>query len=348
MDLEKTIIKLIKQNDFESFKKVVEAYDLNLYSRIDIGAYSSRRFGTFLIEDDAPLEFYKFVYDRTTKSYRKASEDIIPAISRGKLDYVKFFYENGENLKVYDEYSDSILHHAVRSGNEELVKFILELKIVDVNEKDWKGKTPLDIAIRMNLESIANLIRSYGGIETIKKKEIYSEEDEEQKDIEEILSELAENSKEDKKLLYEFEKLLSEHIDEVEYLDDLSHYWTIDIILNLIKGKNYEFDNYEFNEIYGIIRHATKELIDINRSYKEIIPILEKHKEFLISLRNDEGETLLHKAVRKKDYYLVKIFVNLGFDINEENYEGKTPLAIAIEGDERLIEEFLRSRGAIL
>jgi hypothetical protein len=335
---------LIKQNDFESFKKVVETYDLSLYSRIDIGTYSSRRFGTLLIEKDAPLEFYKFVYDRTSKSYRKASEDIIPAISRGKLDYVKFFYENGENLKVYDKYSNSILHHAVRSGNEELVKFILELKIVDVNEKNWEGKTPLDIAIRMNLESIANLIRSYGGIETIKKEEkIYSEEDEEQKDIEEILSELAENSKEDKKLLYEFERLLSEHIDEVEYLEDLSHYWTIDIILNLIKEKN-----YEFNEIYDIIRHATKELIDINRSYKEIIPILEKHKEFLISLRNDEGETLLHKAVRKKDYYLVKIFVNLGFDINEENYEGKTPLAIAIEGDERLIEEFLRSKGAIL
>jgi ankyrin repeat protein len=38
----------------------------------------------------------------------------------------------------------------------------------------------------------------------------------------------------------------------------------------------------------------------------------------------------------------------LGFDINEENYEGKTPLAIAIENDERLIEEFLRSKGAIL
>jgi ankyrin repeat protein len=347
MDLGKTIIKLIKQNDFESFKKVVEAYDLNLYSRIDIGAYSSRRFGTFLIEKDAPLEFYKFVYDRTSKTIRKTGEDIIPAISRGKLDYVKFFYENGENLKVYDEYSNSILHHAVRSGNEELVKFILELKIVDVNEKDWKGETPLDIAIRMGLESIANLIRSYGGIETIKKEEIkqeiYSEEDEGEEDIEEILSELAENSKEDKRLLYEFEKLLSEHIDEVEYLEDLSHYWTIDIILNLIKEKN-----YELNEIYGIIRHATKELIDINRSYKEIIPILEKHKEFLISLRNDEGETLLHKAVRKKDYYLVKIFVNLGFDINEENYEGKTPLAIAIENDEHLIEEFLRSRGAIL
>ncbi|MDT7879823.1 MAG: ankyrin repeat domain-containing protein [Candidatus Hydrothermia bacterium] len=343
MDLEKTIIKLIKQNDFESFKKVVETYNLSLYSRIDIGAYSSRRFGTFLIEKDAPLEFYKFVYDRTSKTIRETGEDIIPAISRGKLDYVKFFYENGENLKVYDEYSDSILHHAVRSGNEELVKFILELKIVDVNEKDWKGKTPLDIAIRMGLESIANLIRSYGGIETIKKEEIYSKEDEEEEDIEEILSELAENSKEDKKLLYEFEKLLSEHIDEVEYLEDLSHYWTIDIILNLIKEKN-----YEFNEIYGIIRHATKELIDINRSYKEIIPILKNHKEFLISLRNDEGETLLHKAVRKKDYYLVKIFVNLGFDINEENYEGKTPLAIAIENDEHLIEEFLRSRGAIL
>ncbi len=343
MDLEKTIVKLIKQNDFESFKKVVEAYNLSLYSRIDIGDYSSKRFGKLLIENDAPLEFYKFVYDRTSKTIRETGEDIIPAISRGKLDYVKFFYENGENLKVYDKYSNSILHHAVRSGNEELVKFILELKIVDVNEKNWEGKTPLDIAIRMNLESIANLIRSYGGIETIKREEIYSEEDEEQKDIEEILSELAENSKEDKKLLYEFEKLLSEHIDEVEYLEDLSHYWTIDIILDLIKEKN-----YKFNEIYGIIRHATEELIDINRSYKEIIPILEKHKEFLISLRNNEGETLLHKAVRKKDYYLVKIFVNLGFDINEENYEGKTPLAIAIENDERLIEEFLRSKGAIL
>lgn len=367
MNLVKTLTDLIKQNDFEAFKKIVEEYDLSVQYSI---AYN-KRLGTFLIENDAPFEFYKFVYDRSNKRYDKVVEDVLPAALKGKLDYIKFFYQEGENLKVYDEKGNSILHYSVMSGNEELVKFILEHKIVDVNEKNDEGKTPLDIAIEKGFENIANLIKSYGGIEAIKfeepddvididysydyddveyevaripQKECVKEEDK----IWNTLLELAKNSEYDRKVLKEFERLLNEHIDyliEENYsFSHLSYPWTIDIILSLLKERNYT----NFPEIYEIIYFATNKLIDMERSYKEIIPILKNHKEFLISLRNETGETFLHKAVRDNDYYLVRIFVDLGFDINEETYEGETPLAIAIRIENRLIEEFLRSKGASL
>ncbi|MEO0223998.1 MAG: ankyrin repeat domain-containing protein, partial [candidate division WOR-3 bacterium] len=304
----------------------------------------------------------------------KILPDILPAVLRGKLDYIKFFHQTGENLKVYDEKGNSILHYAVMSGNEELVKFILEVKIVDVNEKNDEGKTPLDIAIEKGFENIANLIKSYGGIETIKFEEPKEEtvENEKEKNFEVIMIEeideseiekgclnqedeilytllkLAENSKDDRKMLKEFERLLNEHIDyliEESYsFSRLSYPWTIDVILSLLEKRNYT----DFSKIYEIIYFAVDKLIDMQRSYKEIIPILKNHKEFLISLRGEKGETLLHEAVNERDYYLVKIFVDLGFDINHENYEGETPLAIAIRREDRLIEEFLRSKGASL
>ncbi len=381
MDLAKTLTNLIKQNDFDTFKKIVEEYDLSVqtYIRIqndDVGHFLER-FGTFLIENDAPFEFYKFVYDRSNKRYdKKVTEDLLPSALKGKLDYIKFFYQEGENLKVYDRKGNSILHYSVMSGNEELVKFILELKIVDVNEKSDEGKTPLDIAIEKGFENIANLIKSYGGINGVKEniigKRAYEEEEvidvdyyyyddneyeveitgekcvKEENEIWSTLLELAEKSEYDRKMLNEFERLLNEHIDyliEENYsLSHLSYPWTIDIILSLLKERNYT----DFAEIYEIIYFATNKLIDMERSYKEIIPILKIHKEFLISLRNEKGETFLHKAVRDYDYHLVKVFVDLGFDLNEETYEGETPLAIAIRRENRLIEEFLRSKGASL
>ncbi|MEO0224845.1 MAG: ankyrin repeat domain-containing protein, partial [candidate division WOR-3 bacterium] len=327
MDLAKTLTNLIKQNDFDTFKKIVEEYDLSVqtYIRIqndDVGHFLER-FGTFLIENDAPFEFYKFVYDRSNKRYdKKVTEDLLPSALKGKLDYIKFFYQEGENLKVYDRKGNSILHYSVMSGNEELVKFILELKIVDVNEKSDEGKTPLDIAIEKGFENIANLIKSYGGINGVKEniigKRAYEEEEvidvdyyyyddneyeveitgekcvKEENEIWSTLLELAEKSEYDRKMLNEFERLLNEHIDyliEENYsLSHLSYPWTIDIILSLLKERNYT----DFAEIYEIIYFATNKLIDMERSYKEIIPILKIHKEFLISLRNEKGETFLH------------------------------------------------------
>ena len=47
-------------------------------------------------------------------------------------------------------------------GHKEIVKLLIA-KGADVNTKDKRGDTPLDVAIRFNQTATADLIRKHGG-----------------------------------------------------------------------------------------------------------------------------------------------------------------------------------------
>jgi len=70
------------------------------------------------------------------------------------------------------------------------------------------------------------------------------------------------------------------------------------------------------------------------------------HKEQL-TLRNEEGESLLHLAVKEKapEDIFVYLFL-LGMDPNPRNKDGKTPLDLALEDKNSGIAEILMSNGA--
>ncbi|MCB0326669.1 MAG: ankyrin repeat domain-containing protein, partial [Bdellovibrionales bacterium] len=56
---------------------------------------------------------------------------------------------------------DSILHDAVYGGNMDILELLLDKK-VDLNGKNKKGESPLDIAIRVRRQNVEMLLRSFG------------------------------------------------------------------------------------------------------------------------------------------------------------------------------------------
>jgi ankyrin repeat protein len=62
-----------------------------------------------------------------------------------------------------------------------------------------------------------------------------------------------------------------------------------------------------------------------------------------ISARDNQGNTLLHKAARNDWMNLAQLLLAKGADVNAKNNEGKTPLREAGTGD---VAELLKRHGA--
>jgi ankyrin repeat protein len=59
---------------------------------------------------------------------------------------------------------NSSLHAAVISGKVEMVRWLLDNGVTDVNPPDFNGKTPLDMAESLGHSEIATLLRERGGV----------------------------------------------------------------------------------------------------------------------------------------------------------------------------------------
>jgi ankyrin repeat protein len=62
---------------------------------------------------------------------------------------------------------------------------------------------------------------------------------------------------------------------------------------------------------------------------------------------NDQGDTALIIAVKKKDHRLVRHLVTQGADVNTRNRAGRLPLDVALELEQEEIATYLRRYGAL-
>ena len=76
----------------------------------------------------------------------------------GNLDLVRMLVEHGAV-----EGSSFALHSAVSRGYEEMAEWLLDNTKLDVNWKDYQGKTPLAVAIERKDDVLTGLLRSRGG-----------------------------------------------------------------------------------------------------------------------------------------------------------------------------------------
>jgi|LakMenEpi03Aug12_release.lakeMendotaPanAssembly.Ray.scaffolds.fasta_scaffold356995_2 ankyrin repeat protein len=67
---------------------------------------------------------------------------------------------DSQNLNVVDSYGDGPLHFAVLSGNQEIVQLILDRRL-DVNSKNFDGKTALHLAAEKESISLLRLLMEY-------------------------------------------------------------------------------------------------------------------------------------------------------------------------------------------
>ena len=67
-----------------------------------------------------------------------------------------------------------------------------------------------------------------------------------------------------------------------------------------------------------------------------------------IHLKDKNGFTPLHLAVRANLYECVMVLLNLGVDINVKSLSGFTPLYLAVACGARQVEQILRENGALM
>jgi len=59
------------------------------------------------------------------------------------------------------------LHNAILKGNYDIVQWMLDNASPDINAKDYRGKTPLAVAVERKQDRIAGLLRARGATESI-------------------------------------------------------------------------------------------------------------------------------------------------------------------------------------
>ena len=132
-------------------------YEINCKGKIDNGK------GGYTIHTPLSLA--------ATKNYTEC----VKALLKNKAD---------PNFKTIPD-EDTVLHIAVRNSNVEIVKEILKISNVSLEEKNKEGKTPCDIAVNQAqteiYEIIVKKIKEVDRIKNINAKELLDEEEDEKK-----------------------------------------------------------------------------------------------------------------------------------------------------------------------
>jgi ankyrin repeat protein len=115
---------------------------------------------------------------------------------------------------------------------------------------------------------------------------------------------------------------------------------TVEYLLNAFTSSN--ATRKHFRDLFSMqphwllqyIIHTTPAMIFglVNRNEKELlVPFLKLHKQSLLQLRDEKGNTLLHEAAMSRSLTenTIQLLRNAGFSLQALNQEGLTPAALA-------------------
>ena len=106
----------------------------------------------WVLEKNAPVD---------TWNYRSATP-LWEACKAGHLGVVTKLVEAGADVTTRDEQASNLLIAASQSGNVDVVRFLLNLDAVDMDEEDYHGNTPLRVACHKEDVDVATLLIEKG------------------------------------------------------------------------------------------------------------------------------------------------------------------------------------------
>ncbi|XP_067654386.1 ankyrin repeat domain-containing protein 50-like [Haliotis asinina] len=87
---------------------------------------------------------------------------VMLAAEDGHKDVVELLVDKGADVSLVDEAGDNVLHCACRGGNKELVKYILSNKMVDIDSRGYRDKTPVMTAGQSGHKEVVELLVKHG------------------------------------------------------------------------------------------------------------------------------------------------------------------------------------------
>ncbi|XP_046369336.2 putative ankyrin repeat protein RF_0381 [Haliotis rufescens] len=110
-------------------------------------------------------EIVKYVFNQTRVDINRKHCGLTPVMHAaycGKLDVFMFFVQKGADLSITDENHGTILLKACDGGNIDIVKYVLEQNIVEINSKGKEDLTPAMKAARRGHRDIFELLVKKG------------------------------------------------------------------------------------------------------------------------------------------------------------------------------------------
>ena len=117
-----------------------------------------------LFDQTYPIIFF---HEKLQKYFKKTTIIDVPselgitplhcACIRGSKNAVDLLLDLGANINAEDKEGNNCLHYAVNSNNPNLLKKLI-IRGADKTKKNYKGETPLDLAVQNNYQKIVNIL----------------------------------------------------------------------------------------------------------------------------------------------------------------------------------------------
>ncbi len=230
------------------------------------------------------------------------------AINRGDLRSVtKYLQRNSLLAHIKNDKNQTPLHYAMDQENPDIVKFLVK-EGANINAQDFLGRTPLHYVIKGNDLEKAKLLIAHGAVINVKDN-----------DGQTPLHYALEANPKMAKILVDYCAIKS--VPNKKGRDSAS----IRIILTL--------------------RHATV-FYDIQKNNFQRFERFIQKNPYLVFIRNKEGQTPLHIAIKLNRLDMVKLLIEKGAAINVKDRKSQTPLHIAIKLNRLDMVKLLIEEGA--
>ncbi len=227
------------------------------------------------------------------------------AINRGDLRSVtKYLQRNSLLAHIKNDKNQTPLHYAMDQENPDIVKFLVK-EGANINAQDFLGRTPLHYVIKGNDLEKAKLLIAHGAVINVK------------------------NNDGQTPLHYALEA-------NPKMAKILVDYCATKSVPNK-KGR----DSASIRRILTL-RHATV-FYDIQENNFQRFERFIHKNPYLVFIRNKQGQTPLHIAIKLNRLDMVKLLIEKGAEVNAKDFFDKTPLDFAV--DEKVIE-LLAKNGA--
>ncbi|XP_046577420.1 ankyrin-1-like [Haliotis rubra] len=321
-----------------------------------------------LASQERHLEIVKYIHslniiDIESRDFHGNTPIMLAALF-GQTRVFSFLVQLGADVSLLDDNAENILHLSCRGGDEEIVKYIIKLNVVDINSKQHRDMTAMLLAVAFGnraafeylVEMGADLLAvdifgnsvlhfaCQGGYMDIVKYVL-------KQNIGDI------NTMADDGRTPALIAAVSGHSALFEYLvkrgADLS---VVDEdgynILHLsCEGGNMDIVKYVFKlNVVDINARAdegqTPALIAADFGHSAVLEYIVKRGADL-SVVDEDGYNVLHVACEGGDLDTVKYVLNLNVvDINSKGIDGYTPVMLATELEDRDVFDLLIERGA--